>query len=134
MKRSEVAALLTIIEAAEKSGREPTDEDVRLWQAFATEGAWESYDAALRAYVVHRSEQPNFPLRPGHITQVLERVRREASADFNRRELDPPQAALDDPREYARWVRTEGARHRAAVMARFVAGDRPALRAIEAAS
>ncbi len=106
---------------------------ISAWQAMSEQGRWESFDAARRALLVYRSEQPNYKLRPGHITQVLERVRKVAAAEFNRTKLDPPTWAIDDADEYARWVANAAAEHQAQAMARFVAGG-SAPQAIEAAS
>ena len=129
---NDVVKLLAIVAAIDDIT--VTESKVSAWKAMAEQGEWESFEAARRALLVYRSEHPNFPVKPGHITQVLERVRKAASAEFNRRELDPPREVLDDPAEYRAWIHARAAENRAAVMAKFVAGDQPALRAIEAAS
>lgn len=129
---NEVVKLLALVAAIDDIT--VTETKIAAWRAMAEQGGWESFEAARRALLVYRSENPNFPVKPGHITQVLERVRKAASAEFNRRELDPPREALADPTAYRTWILARSTEHHAAVMAKFVAGDRPALRAIEAAS
>lgn len=132
VSHNDVVKLLALVAAIDDIN--VNESKVAAWKALAEQGQWESFEAARRALLVYRSENPNFPVKPGHITQVLERVRRAAAAEFNRRKLDPPTHALDDPDRYARWVADAAARHKAQIMARFVAGDRSDLRAIEAAS
>lgn len=129
---NEVVKLLALVAAIDDIT--VTETKIAAWRAMAEQGDWESFEAARRALLVYRSENPNFPVKPGHITQVLERVRKAASAEFNRRELDPPRSVLAEPGAYRDWVLARAAENHAQVMAKFVAGDRPALKAIEAAS
>lgn len=104
---------------------------VKAWQEMSEVGGWESYEVARRAVFVYRSEQPNYPLRPGHITQVLERVRARAHATFDPSRERVPDDAANDLDAYKRWVIDRFARHKARVFAGFVAGDASGRRAIE---
>lgn len=125
MKRSEVAKLVTVIWAAEGFNREPSDADIELWYAFSREGRWESYDAALRAYVVYRTGQPSYRVHPGHLTQTLEGVRRASSRSFEvaiARVPDRVRDAEDFDAAYLAWVKGEAAAHRARSIEAFVAG------------
>jgi hypothetical protein len=96
LKHSEVAALLTLV--ASIDNRTITDADVAAWHAMAQEGGWPSFAAARRALLVYRSEQPDYPIRPGHITQVLNRIRAVARGTWSDRDL--PRDVLDDPQRY----------------------------------
>lgn len=104
---------------------------ITAWHKMSEEGGWESYEAAERALFVYRSEHPDYPLRPGHITQVLERVRAQAARTFDTSRGRLPQDAADDPERYQAWIVEQGAAHRARVMAGFAAGDGSGRRAIE---
>jgi hypothetical protein len=135
MKRSEIAKLVTVIWAAEGVNREPTEADVEIWYAFSREGRWESYDAALRAYVVYRSAHPSYRVNPGHITETLEEVRRASSQSFElaiERVPDHVRDAEDFDAAYMAWVKGEAAKHRTKGIDEFVAGKVPGQRAIEA--
>ncbi len=128
VKRSEIAKLVTVIWAAEGFNRDPSAADIELWSAFAREGHWESYDAALRAYVVYRTGNPSYRVHPGHITQTLEGVRRSASRSFEvalARVPDKVRDAPDFDAAYLAWVQGEAARHRTRAIEAFVAGDDP---------
>lgn len=135
MKRSEVAKLVTVIWAAEGYNREPSDADVEIWFAFARDGGWESYEAALQAYVSYRNRQSKFRLNPGCITEILDEVRRAGSRSFElaiERVPDRVRDAEDFDTAYRTWFQEEAAKHRAQVIEAFVAGQGPGQRAIEA--
>jgi hypothetical protein len=135
IKKSEVMKLLTVIAATERSGWVPTPEDASIWQAFAKVGQWESFEAALQAYIVFRSANPKWRIQPGDITQTLEEVRRESSRSFElaiERVPDHVRDAEDFDAAYMAWIKGEAAKHRAKAIEAFVAGQGPGQRAIEA--
>lgn len=135
MKDSELARVLVLVGAIDR--KVPTEEEIRVelpaWRLMAEEGHWESFEAVQRAVAVYRTEHPDFPLRPGHITQTLERVRRSASASYTPpTDGEIPDHVLADPAAYQRFMREAVAQHQAEVMAGF-AGGKTRL-AIEASS
>lgn len=132
MKDSELARVLVLVGAIDR--KVPTEEEIRIelpaWRAMAIEGEWPSFEAVQRAVVVYRTEHPDFPLRPGHITQTLQRVRQSARASFVRpTDRDMPAKVLDDPAAYQRFMREAVQRHEASVMAAFAGGQRLAIEA-----
>ena len=123
--------LLTYVAAADR--RTIGETDVEVWLDAAVDGQWPSMEAAQRAVRVHRSEQPGKWLEPGHVTQVLARVRREASASYRPpMDRDIPHEVLNDPAAYQAHMRDAAARHQTQVMTAFASGRQQL--AIEAAS
>lgn len=122
LSRNEIVHLLALVAALDG-----VDTDDRLtvsaWHDMSKQGQWESFDAAKRALLVYRTKQPDYPLRPGHITGVLERVRREAMVGFDPSSHRIPDDAAQDPAVYQAWVRALVAQRKAAAIAAFAAGD-----------
>lgn len=104
---------------------------ISAWYDMAVEGRWESFDAARRALLVYRTEHPDYRVKPGHITQVLERVRAQAARTFDPSSERLPQAAADDPERYREWITAQAAAHNARAIAGFVGGDASGRRALE---
>jgi hypothetical protein len=134
LTRNEIVQLLAMVTALD--GTDTDDElTVSAWHKMSQIGEWESLEAAERALLVYRNEQPDYPLRPGHITKILERVRASSSASFQlaiERVPESVRNAADFDAEYLAWVKDSAARHRAEHMTAFARGERPGPRAIEA--
>ena len=124
----EMVDLLTYIAAADR--RTIGNTDVKVWLDAATDAGWPSMTAAYRAVVKHRNEQPGKWLEPGHVTCILDRVRRQASATYQRpTDQQIPMDVLSDPNAYRRHMIRKAQEHQAAYMAAFECGDQLAIEA-----
>ena len=113
MKDSDLARLLVLVGAIDR--RIPTQDEIRAdlpaWRAMAIEGRWPSFEAARRAIIVHRTRNPDYALRPGHITRILREVERDAASTYRRPPL-PPELKHGPLERHDEWYRQQWMRHR----------------------
>lgn len=124
LTRNEVIRLLAVVAALDDRD---TDDDllINAWHAMSIEGDWPSFAAARRALMVYRTEHPDYPVRPGHITQTVQRVREQARRSFvPPTDRDMPEEVLSDPAAYQRYMLDAARRHQDAVLAAFAGGQR----------
>lgn len=105
MHRTEIVDLLSLIATYDQ--RTVGQADVEAWFTIAEMAGW-SFPLAQRAvaeYHVRGGDKPR--IKPGHITDALDRVREAVRRNILNVELLPPLELADDPRAEIEWRRDE---------------------------
>lgn len=105
MHRTEIVDLLSLIATYDQ--RTVGQADVEAWFTIAEAAEW-SFDLAQRAVVEYHVRGGDKPrIKPGHITDALDRVRETVRRTVLNVELLPPRELADDPRAEIEWRRNE---------------------------
>ncbi|NIH81702.1 hypothetical protein [Amycolatopsis viridis] len=104
MTPDETIDLLTLIAAYDQ--RTVGEADVVAWRTVAVEEGW-TFPLARRAVIEYHKRGGDRPrIKPAHITDTLEQLRREISSKLFSVDLVPPRELGDDPRAEIEWRRT----------------------------